>query len=255
MLLTSLTIAALLSAAPVVFANANNVCSSVAADSDGDGFGWENNESCIVSDQSDDTPVFTNQENGQPVILTRAYWNAEDFNKGVVCKEDYFNGSSYATIRAEALLEFGLLSTVAPFEGTLDLTQAFRTTVISGLPWGLDDGIYSGPTGLGYSPWVEVIDIDYNNGVSTQAVRVWTSDMAYTRCRAINPGESFIPTGIPLIPDSEFNGDCIDTVPMGDGWGWDGSASCRIAAECVDTNPVGDGWGWDGSSSCTVTAR
>jgi len=45
---------------------------------------------------------------------------------------------------------------------------------------------------------------------------------------------------------------CVDT--DGDGWGWDGSMSCRIAdvppvlTECVD--PDGDGWGWDGQASC-----
>ncbi len=65
-------------------------------------------------------------------------------------------------------------------------------------------------------------------------------------------------------------GECIDTDPVGDGWGWDGSSSCRVdadgggdgggnnggsgGAECVDTDPVGDGWGWDGSSSCRVDA-
>ncbi len=39
---------------------------------------------------------------------------------------------------------------------------------------------------------------------------------------------------------------CVDT--DGDGWGWDGTQSCRIA--CVDTD--GDGWGWDGTQSCRV---
>ena len=46
---------------------------------------------------------------------------------------------------------------------------------------------------------------------------------------------------------------CIDT--DGDGWGWDGVASCRVGAtpngECVDTD--GDGWGWDGTDSCRIT--
>jgi len=58
----------------------------------------------------------------------------------------------------------------------------------------------------------------------------------------------------------------------GDGWGWDGSTSCRVEsadtstntnnggtqsvattdASCVDTDPIGDGWGWNGSTSCRV---
>jgi len=56
---------------------------------------------------------------------------------------------------------------------------------------------------------------------------------------------------------------CLDTFPVGDGWGWNGTASCRIANNtttasgnntafvCLD--PDGDGWGWDGSASCRVT--
>ncbi len=53
--------------------------------------------------------------------------------------------------------------------------------------------------------------------------------------------------------DENESGECVDT--DGDGWGWDGNASCRmegswheIKPECLD--PDGDGWGWDGSESC-----
>ena len=53
---------------------------------------------------------------------------------------------------------------------------------------------------------------------------------------------------------------CIDS--DGDGWGWDGTASCRVTdsatsttlipsgSVCVDSD--GDGWGWDGTTSCRV---
>lgn len=43
--------------------------------------------------------------------------------------------------------------------------------------------------------------------------------------------------------------ECVDS--DGDGWGWDGSKSCKIDSSeyiCVDTD--GDGWGWNGFSSC-----
>ncbi|OED38551.1 hypothetical protein AB833_19225 [Chromatiales bacterium (ex Bugula neritina AB1)] len=49
--------------------------------------------------------------------------------------------------------------------------------------------------------------------------------------------------------------ECIDTLPVGDGWGWDGVTSCRLKVSdpvCVDSPPVGDGWGWDGVSSCKI---
>ena len=58
--------------------------------------------------------------------------------------------------------------------------------------------------------------------------------------------------------DHQNNGSsCVD--PDGDGWGWDGSASCRVSEEpvipseavCIDTD--GDGWGWDGTASCRIT--
>jgi len=46
---------------------------------------------------------------------------------------------------------------------------------------------------------------------------------------------------------------CIDTGLIGDGWGWNGSASCRVTI--TSTEPVcfdfdGDGWGWNGTMSC-----
>lgn len=50
-----------------------------------------------------------------------------------------------------------------------------------------------------------------------------------------------------------FAAPCIDS--DGDGWGWDGSSSCRVGElqlhECVDTD--GDGWGWNGRESCKIT--
>ena len=56
---------------------------------------------------------------------------------------------------------------------------------------------------------------------------------------------------------------CIDSPPLGDGWGWDGTKSCRIdgsgtieptSSVCIDSAPLGDGWGWDGTQSCRVTS-
>jgi len=58
-------------------------------------------------------------------------------------------------------------------------------------------------------------------------------------------------------------GSCVDTAPVGDGWGWNGSSSCRVESDglssgnsssntCIDTDPVDDGWGWNGSTSCQV---
>ena len=46
---------------------------------------------------------------------------------------------------------------------------------------------------------------------------------------------------------------CIDTSPVGDGWGWNGTTSCRVTVtetESVCYDFDGDGWGWDGTMSC-----
>jgi len=61
----------------------------------------------------------------------------------------------------------------------------------------------------------------------------------------------------------EATANCIDT--DGDGWGWDGTASCLVSAStapadepsletlpCIDDD--GDGWGWDGTASCFASA-
>lgn len=60
---------------------------------------------------------------------------------------------------------------------------------------------------------------------------------------------------------SSFAQSCVDTAPIGDGWGWNGSDSCVVlksdenvaASECVDTD--GDGWGWNGTASCRAVAE
>lgn len=54
---------------------------------------------------------------------------------------------------------------------------------------------------------------------------------------------------------------CLDSPPLGDGWGWDGANSCRIesanvvsSGECYDSPPLGDGFGWDGVNTCSIDA-
>ncbi len=43
---------------------------------------------------------------------------------------------------------------------------------------------------------------------------------------------------------------CTDS--DGDGWGWDGTASCRVStvAQSACDDPDGDGYGWDGQATC-----
>ena len=58
-------------------------CTSVADDPDGDGFGWVvlTQSSCRVTDNTSAAPQRVNRETGQPVLLERAYWDANaDFD-------------------------------------------------------------------------------------------------------------------------------------------------------------------------------
>jgi endoglucanase len=85
----------------------------------------------------------------------------------------------------------------------------------------------------------------------------------------------------PQAQDTDSVNECIDTVPLNDGWGWNGHSSCKVEASpnitakkllddqtahvgresgdwvntiCIDTTPLNDGWGWDGEKSCRVSS-
>lgn len=239
--------------APMTNAQTTNACQSAASDADGDGFGWENGQSCRVTDRSIDTPEYINLQTGQPVDLFRAYWNAEDFYKQIVCLDHYFDGSDYVSY-SDLLLEPERLPLIAPFQSRVNISRR-RISDTTSVIWGLENGIFMGPTPLGLSPWLETVDITNADGsFASQEVRVWTSNFSYTSCRTPNPNDRFVPTGSPSPIVDVFNGECIDTTPAGDGWGWNGTESCRVVSEnaCIDTDPVGDGWGWDGVTSCRI---
>ena len=114
------------------------------------------------------------------------------------------------------------------------------------------DGVING---FGEESWHDV-DFDFEGlyGSWTNAegggYREWFDSNQYQDCIGITPSGTY-ETPAPV---------CIDTDPVGDGWGWDGSSSCRIAdampvaGACIDSDPVGDGWGWDGVSSCQINA-
>ena len=67
---------------------------------------------------------------------------------------------------------------------------------------------------------------------------------------------------------STGNAPCIDSSPVGDGWGWNGTDSCVVESNpateaapevtgviCIDSPPVGDGWGWNGTDSCVIESN
>ncbi|OED42432.1 hypothetical protein AB833_07295 [Chromatiales bacterium (ex Bugula neritina AB1)] len=96
----------------------------------------------------------------------------------------------------------------------------------------------------------------------------------------VDSGERNVPAGnSPAQITGTGAGECVDS--SGDGWGWDGTASCRVSGAtnlpaagsnqgnavrdesrntggvaantgtCIDSD--NDGWGWDGTASCRVS--
>ena len=65
--------------------------------------------------------------------------------------------------------------------------------------------------------------------------------------------EETVNTAISVVNAPEESSFCVDTGLPGDGWGWNGTSSCRVTSTatqslCYDFD--GDGWGWDGTMSC-----
>ncbi len=101
-----------------------------------------------------------------------------------------------------------------------------------------------------------------NNYNHSQTKKLTAESYAILHERYFKDAES---CGGSVPPTDPIPGDCIDTAPVGDGWGWNGVESCAVQTEpepepepeagtCVDTAPLGNGWGWNGTESCRVPA-
>jgi len=273
---TSLLIFVALASEPLL-AQALPSCRSIISDTDGDGYGWENDGSCVVTSTSLESPAFTNLETGETVNLVRAYWNESDFTRNdISCVYERFNGSQYSLLSTEStdvgLFDFRALSETAPFTG--DIFTNFSSVATE--TWSLNDGIYQGPSALGKSPWVEIIDFDRQAGPlapgTRNAVRIWQSDGLYTQCLTANPRALFVPTGSPpeTIDTTQSTVTASDTCDYSnaaqhDGWGWNATSgtSCAplnsITADNCDYSNADafDGWGWDpvAAQSCAPLAE
>jgi hypothetical protein len=231
------------------------ICSATYFDADGDGFGWEDQASCIITSDSEPAPVFTNRETGNQVALERAIWNGnvDIANRVIQCDLYYFDTRSNqyrlepVPFRAGANLNNQVfpsyrfrhlsLPLVSPFLGTIASVQYVDGTAITPAAfagdnyWTTDDSRYIGPTVL-QSPYIERI----TRADGTAAIRTWHEsrfdtalDLAasgnrvqrdgYFECRDIS-GSDFVPTG--------------------------GSALVTVADECDYSNADStNGWGWN----------
>jgi len=210
------------------------ICSATLFDADGDGFGWENQASCIVTSASTPPPVFTNTETGNQVDLVRAYWdgNTDLANKVIQC--DLFYYDSYnnqyqkepVPFRAGASLNNQVFPSYrfhhlalppdAPYQGWIAKVEYVNgsnitPTVFGAVPnWTTDDGRYIGPTVL-QSPYIE--KITRNNG--SRGIRTWHNrrfdtalNLQFSGNRVQNDGyfECFDISGRDLEPTGRIGG-------------------------------------------------
>ncbi len=260
-----------------------STCISIASDADGDGYGWENDASCIITSTSLTSPSFTNLETGEPVNLVRAQWSSSDFTGNqITCQARRFDGVSYSRSGAYGpLYVFQPLSQTAPYNGNVTAVAPTLDGTDITSSWTINNGIYVGPGDLGLTPWVEVVTLSSANPLAT---RVWLTDQSYTLCANLEPSKGLAPSGslqsnidnCDYTNAAQYNGWGWDAIagescapgnssPLGncdytnaaqfDGWGWNAvtGQSCEpvtSASQCIDSD--GDGWGWDGTESCRL---
>lgn len=257
-------------------------CISIASDADGDGYGWENDASCVITSTSLTSPTFTNLETGEPVNVVRAQWSPSDFaGNQITCDARRFDGVSYSSIGPGPLYVFQPLSQTAPHNGNVTAFEPALDGTDITHSWTISNGIYFGPSDLAATPWVEIITLSSANPVAT---RVWLTNQSYTLCANLEPTKGLAPSGSLLTnidncdytnaaqnngwgwdavagescepTNSSVLGDCDYTdAAQYDGWGWNAvtGQSCEpvtSASQCIDSD--GDGWGWDGTESCRM---
>ena len=190
------------------------VCSSVAADPDGDGFGFEFNpdisafDSCVVTSESEPRPIRINRETGEEINFIRPFWNAERdiANRDIECVEFRFNEESQtyeSNMDTNADLPFGTnryrhepLPNVAPFVGRALFERTRVDPVGLAEVWTLNNGLYRGPMFVS-SNWVEVVTDPVQDNTVTRFWFYFSSpdnNSRYDECRDTS-GQPFAPTG------------------------------------------------------------
>lgn len=234
------------SISPIAFAQVDPVCREVAADADGDGFGWQDNGSCIVTMESEPAPVILNRETNEYVNLTRAYWNppVDLYDKTIFCFNNIFNISrgvyvpdndpSRETHYTFHYTHFPLTAT-APFTGTVRSEHFVTAGPNNDLyydesftSWSMDNGIYTGGAPFTESPYVEIVTVPSTN---EKAIRTWRGESSFVQCSAV-------PTGVPPVFGSDSTPEAGTTSATSDESVQDQTAPEPIPAEQVEDGPV-----------------
>ena len=201
-------------------------CDAQADDADGNGYGGAD-DSCLVTVESVAPPAIISPDTGAPAVLERVFWTVEDLhNKSIVCQlYDLRSGTGqYLPYDWEVFYNHFLDGD----SSSIFLGSALEVIERPGSDpevnfddqWYLENGYYrGGSSALSASAYVEY---------SGNTFRFWQSQREYWSCRYTGEENQARPDSFPPtsnITDLYFVG-CEDSVPLGDGWGWDGFGSC-----------------------------
>ena len=248
-------------------------CDLRADDADGNGFGGAD-DSCLVTVESLAPPAIISPETGAPAVLERVYWSIEDLNnRSIVCQLYDLRSGTGQYLPYDWRVFYNHFLDGDP--SSIFLGSALESVETPGFDpevsfddqWYLENGYYrGGAPALSASPYVEY---------SGNTFRIWRDQREYWSCEYADQENQTRPAGFP--PTSNITDlyyvRCEDSVPVGDGWGWDGFGSCTLvegesiyryvsadyvgatpltspvtdtASECDYSNAEQhDGWGWN----------
>ena len=201
-------------------------CPTQADDVDGDGYGW-NNRSCLVTVESLAPPAILSPDTGAPASLERVFWTVEDLhNRSIVCQLYYLHpdAGQYLPYNWKAFYNHFLDGEPSSIwlGSVLEAIEepGFETQVNLSDQWYLENGYYRGGSSpLSWSPYVEY---------SGDTFRIWRDQREYWSCKYASEDHQTRPSSFPPTSNIAdlYYVQCEDTVPPGDGWGWDGFGSC-----------------------------
>ena len=230
---------------------AQTTCSSSVSDTDGDGWGWENNQTCRVVAASSSATGF-------PVCSSsQSDTNGDGFGweNNATCQVSSNSGSSAAPSVAAALAAFPVCSS----------SQADP----NGDGWGFENGrscrVQAGQAAT------ESAD-SFGNfatcsaGIADPDGDGWAFENG-SSCR-VQTGQAAIAGADPFASFATCSAGIAD--PDGDGWAFENGSSCRVQAgqaAAVSTDPFGsfatcsagiadpdgDGWAFENGSSCRIS--
>jgi len=261
-------------------------CLAQSEDLDGDGVGYNVSfnydqsfdpnvaytlvgKNCLVTVESEPPPNIVDLTTGIPVTLRRINWSADDLvGKPIVCQIYEYNEPTgeYSPKPFQHVHNFTVDNNQAvPYQGTARIAyQAVGEMPLSAWEegWFIEDGKYYGGGFIQNSTYAEFVG---------SSMRIWgESQNGYRSCEYQSGNQSLRPNSRPPTENITdlYYVECVDTFPLGNGWGWDGHKSCSynengdnltyVTPDYVGALPnatgsqcsyvdalLHDGWGWN----------